>query len=399
MANISDYLDWRGDIPFSVDPFNEVDNLILAELSYTDFGGIVPGPDSEASVSIEKAHQSFFEKYTEEEIMAQNSTTKVAPFLMHKMAGTKRFGGIRLFNYVNEIDIENQTQFSVVSFLLDPDTIYVAYRGTDNTIIGWKEDFNMSFLYHTDGQLRAAAYLNDCYGKDQRHLLVGGHSKGGNFAVYASAFCDKDVQDRIDGVYSNDGPGFLDVVTGSEEYQRILPRIVSTIPEQSIVGMLLQNELSHRVVKSSASGAMQHDAMSWEVLRNEFVFAENLATSSVMLDQTLKNWIFGLTPKERESFVDILFGTLQSTGATTLDELAANKFAMLAGISKNLSSLPKEKQDLFYEVILRFAASGTETIGSNMQEKMRKNPFSGKRKIGVKNIQNKKNEENESKEE
>ena len=137
MANISDYLDWRGDITLEKDPFNEVDNLVLAQLAYTDFDGIVPGVgQGMESITIQEAHDTFFSIYSEKEIMARASTTKVAPFLMHKMVKSERFKNMRLMNYINEIDEENQTQFSAVSFLLDDHTIYVAYRGTDNTIVG-----------------------------------------------------------------------------------------------------------------------------------------------------------------------------------------------------------------------------------------------------------------------
>lgn len=393
MANISDYLDWRGDISLEKDPFNEVDNLVLAQLAYTDFDGIVPGVGQGMDgITIQEAHDTFFSIYSEKEIMARVSTTKVAPFLMHKMVKAERFKNMRLMNYINEIDEENQTQFSAVSFLLDNDTIYVAYRGTDNTIVGWKEDFNMSFLYQTPGQIRAAQYLNDCYRFAEYPLIVGGHSKGGNFAVYASAFCKRSVQDRIVRVYSNDGPGFLPEITSQESYRRITERVVSTIPESSIVGMLLENDLHHRVVKSSQTGAMQHDAMSWKVRGNHFVFADNLSESSVMLDRTLKNWIYGLEADEREEFVNILFGTLQSTGASTLDELTANKFAMMCNISKSLSSLPQEKQMVLKDVIRRFAYSTGETLADNVQEKLMHNPLSVRFKRGIKNNSIRKNE-------
>ena len=393
MANISDYLDWRGDISLEKDPFNEVDNLVLAQLAYTDFDGIVPGVGQGMDgITIQEAHDTFFSIYSEKEIMARVSTTKVAPFLMHKMVKAERFKNMRLMNYINEIDEENQTQFSAVSFLLDNDTIYVAYRGTDNTIVGWKEDFNMSFLYQTPGQIRAAQYLNDCYRFAEYPLIVGGHSKGGNFAVYASAFCKRSVQDRIVRVYSNDGPGFLPEITSQESYRRITERVVSTIPESSIVGMLLENDLHHRVVKSSQTGAMQHDAMSWKVRGNHFVFADNLSESSVMLDRTLKNWIYGLEADEREEFVDILFGTLQSTGASTLDELTANKFAMMCNISKSLSSLPQEKQMVLKDVIRRFAYSSGETLADNVQEKLMHNPLSVRFKRATKNNSIRKNE-------
>lgn len=375
MANISDYLDWRGDIPMSVDPFNEVDNLVLAELAYTDFADIVPPPSKEHQyVTLQDACEMFFSMYSEEEIMEKNSTTKVAPFLMKKMIKSKRFESMLLMDYVNEIDEENQTQFSVISFLLPDDTIFVSFRGTDNTIVGWKEDFNMSFLYQTQGQIRAARYLDDWFGDTTKKLRLGGHSKGGNFAVYAAAFCHPRIQERIVQVYSNDGPGFLKKITEQPQYQKMLPKVISTIPESSIVGMLLENELDHRVVKSSQSGAMQHDAMSWEVLGNHFVFAENLAESSIMLDKTLKNWIYGLEPEEREEFVNILFDTLQSTGATTLDELVANKMAMMNNISKTLSELSPEKQQVLRDVIKRFAYSSGETIADNVQERLQKIP-------------------------
>ena len=375
MANISDYLDWRGDIPMSVDPFNEVDNLVLAELAYTDFADIVPPPSKEHQyVTLQDACEMFFSMYSEEEIMEKNSTTKVAPFLMKKMIKSKRFESMLLMDYVNEIDEENQTQFSVISFLLPDDTIFVSFRGTDNTIVGWKEDFNMSFLYQTQGQIRAARYLDDWCGDTTQKLRLGGHSKGGNFAVYAAAFCHPRIQERIVQVYSNDGPGFLKKITEQPQYQKMLPKVISTIPESSIVGMLLENELDHRVVKSSQSGAMQHDAMSWEVLGNHFVFAENLAESSIMLDKTLKNWIYGLEPEEREEFVNILFDTLQSTGATTLDELVANKMAMMNNISKTLSELSPEKQQVLRDVIKRFAYSSGETIADNVQERLQKIP-------------------------
>lgn len=375
MANISDYLDWRGDIPMSVDPFNEVDNLVLAELAYTDFADIVPPPSKEHQyVTLQDACEMFFSMYSEEEIMEKNSTTKVAPFLMKKMIKSKRFESMLLMDYVNEIDEENQTQFSVISFLLPDDTIFVSFRGTDNTIVGWKEDFNMSFLYQTQGQIRAARYLDDWFGDTTQKLRLGGHSKGGNFAVYAAAFCHPRIQERIVQVYSNDGPGFLKKITEQPQYQKMLPKVISTIPESSIVGMLLENELDHRVVKSSQSGAMQHDAMSWEVLGNHFVFAENLAESSIMLDKTLKNWIYGLEPEEREEFVNILFDTLQSTGATTLDELVANKMAMMNNISKTLSELSPEKQQVLRDVIKRFAYSSGETIADNVQERLQKIP-------------------------
>ena len=373
MANISDYLDWRGDIEFSRDPFNEVDNLILSELAYVNFEGIVPGPDSQKRVTIQKACRDFFDRYSEEEILCQISTTKMAPFLMEKLVTSRRFGDLMLGSYVNEIDQENQSQFSAMLCYLGDGTVYLAYRGTDNTIVGWKEDFNMGFLYQTPGQLRAAQYLNEQFSDTCYRIRVGGHSKGGNFAVYASAFCKNEIQKRIMKVYSNDGPGFLPQVLESEEYRRILPKVESTVPEDSIVGMLLENDLEHVVVKSSETGFYQHDALSWEVLGNRFVRAETLSENSILFDRTIKNWLLGLSAEQREEFVDVVFGVLQSTGATTFDELSQEGIRRLGGgMREYISGLSAEKQKNARDILLKLAISGGESVKDKIRNYFKK---------------------------
>lgn len=362
MSNIIDYLEWRGDIPFSVDAFQEVDNLILSELCYTEFEGFVPSPEENRMVSVQEVCEAFFQKYTEEEIMAKKSSTKVAPFLLPYLAKSKRFGTMKLTGYVNQIDTDSQSQFSVVTFVLEDGTDYVAFRGTDNTLVGWREDFNMSYLCQTHGQKQAVAYLDKYFNHHKRGIRVGGHSKGGNFAVYASAFCQPHIQKKILQVYSNDGPGFSAEITKHQGYQNILPKVISTIPESSIVGLLLENEMSHHIVMSSHTGAMQHDLMSWQVMGNQLVYAEGLSQSSLLLDKTLKRWIYGLDKAEREEFVNILFDTLQSTGAVTIEELQNNKLEVFNEVSKSLVHLSSEKQRALREVLRRLFFSGGETF-------------------------------------
>ena len=390
MSNLMDYLDWRGDLTFREAPFNEVDNLILAQLVYVEFAGIVPAPGEEGTITVKEACELFFAAHDRKEIMERVSMTKTAAFVLEKMAQTERFCNAQLFGYINDISKEEQSQFSVVCVRLDDKSIYVSFSGTDNTIVGWRENFNMGYLSETPGQLKAVDYLNHMVKEDWKKIRVGGHSKGGNLSVYASVKCDRNIQKRIVKVYSNDGPGFSEEMIQSKEYQRMLPKIKTILPESSIVGMLLEHQEKFEVVKSSQSGIQQHDAMSWEVLGNHFVFAENLSESSVMLDRTLKNWIYGLSAEEREEFVNILFGTLQSTGATTLDELTANKFSMMTNISKTLSAMPVEKQQVLKDVICRFAYSSGETFADNVQEKLFHNPLSERLMNTTKSIESKK---------
>ena len=365
MGNIEDYLDWRGDIPFSVDPFNEVDNLILSELIYTDFEGIVPHSFDE-SITITEAHRVFFDTHTEEEIMSQVSSVKVAPFIMHRLAVSKRFKGMKLYGYVNEISNEDQIQFSVMTCELPDNTIYVAYRGTDNSLIGWKEDFNMSFVYETPGQKQAALYLNQHFMNETRPIRVGGHSKGGNFAVFASAFCEPSIQDKIIEVYSNDGPGFRKEALEAEGYQKILPKVISTLPEQSVVGVLLGNTYNHRYVKSTNSGLMQHDAMSWQVMRNHFDFAETQGNNSAIMEDSLKLWLSDLEDDKRKKFVDLLFDTLMASGANTTDEFVKNGFKSIGESLKTFSDATEEDKKLFMNIFGKLASS----IGISTRDKI-----------------------------
>ena len=254
MANIFDYLDWRGDVPFNIDPFNEVDALALCELVYTPFDSLVPGPGIKEKISIEDLNKKFFEKFTEEGLMARTAMTKLAPFIMPKMANSKRFGGMKLAGFVNDVDAKKQTQFAVCSFYLPDGTIFVAFRGTDDTLVGWKEDFNMCFSEGTGGQLQAADYLNTNFARTMKKLRIGGHSKGGNFAVYGSTFCRGHIQDSILEVYNFDGPGFIPEVLKKPAYKAMINRVHKFIPEESIIGMLMYTEQRCRLLSVMQRG-------------------------------------------------------------------------------------------------------------------------------------------------
>ena len=189
MANIMDYLDWRGDLTFEQSPFNEVDNLILAQLPYVELDQIVPDVNSNDIVRLKEASRLFFKTHQKEKLLKKVSMTKMAPFVMEKMASTRRFGDVGLFRYVNEINQKEEFQFCAVCVVLPDGSIFVSYSGTDSSIVGWKEDFNMSFLTETPSQIRSVEYLN--YFAEERRvpLRIGGHSKGGNLAMYAAMHC------------------------------------------------------------------------------------------------------------------------------------------------------------------------------------------------------------------
>ena len=368
MADIFDYLKRRGVLSFGEDPFNEVDNLVLAMLSYTDFGGIVE--DSFKRISLDTADKKYFEKHSRSEAKKSILHFMRAPLLMDDMLKGIRFRGTELTKYVDIISNDKEMQMSAVTFLLSDGSAYVAFRGTDTTVAGWKEDFNMSYLPDTEGQLSAVRYLNEVGKEIKGPIRVGGHSKGGNFAVYASAFCDTEIQDRIIAVYTNDGPGFRDEMMERESYKRILPKVVSIVPDTSIIGMLLTSNVGHILVKSKYVGLMQHDALTWIIERNRFKRTKQSALGS-FINNSQKEWLSNLDDESREMFVNTLFSFFEATGMTTFDEMIINRRTSAKKIIATLKNLPKEKQIKLMAVMGGLLRSIGNVVSSHINRKKR----------------------------
>ncbi|SEK61948.1 Protein of unknown function [Pseudobutyrivibrio ruminis] len=373
MANIFDYLDWRGDVPFNIDPFNEVDALALCELVYAPFDGLVPGPGLKEKISIEDLNKKFFEKFTEEGLMERTALTKLAPFIMPKMAKSKRFGGMKLAGFVNDVDAKKQTQFAVCSFYLPDGTIFVAFRGTDDTLVGWKEDFNMCFSEGTGGQLQAADYLNTNFARTMKKLRIGGHSKGGNFAVYGSTFCRGHIQDSILEVYNFDGPGFIPEVLRKPAYKAMINRVHKFIPEESIIGMLMYTEAKMQVVVSDAKGINQHDPMSWQIKRNKFEQVDAVTSSSVLIDEVIKKWAVQFDYETRAAFGDVFFSSLiSSSGATRLSQITSSKVRSIASLTKEIQTLDPKNQALILDVFGKLVAAGGDSLKHSLLSKLPK---------------------------
>ena len=360
MANIFDYLAWRKDVPFSVSPFNEVDGLVLSELIYADFSGCVG--ENEENVPLTEVRNRFWKRHTREEIMADDSFTKMAPFLMDDMVDGARFQDTRVSWFYDVVDTAADIQLAVATFWLPDGTVFVVFRGTDSTIVGWKEDFLLSYLPETEGQRRAAAYMDAHFSDLDMPLRVGGHSKGGNLAVYAAVAACPAVRDRITAVYSNDGPGFLDAFTQSEAYKEMLPRIISIVPEESMIGTLLSNEAYQHVVKSTASGIIQHDGFTWQVLGPKFVEADKRSEGSYLTETTLKEWLCGMNDGDRRLFVGTLFGLLEATGAETIPQIKQDMVGALSNMKKMLDTIPKEDRDAVWAIIGKLLKMGGENV-------------------------------------
>ena len=363
-GNIFDYLTWRGDLPFSADPFNGVDSLILSELVYTDFNGIVPNDGTPAD--LEEACAKFFSLHTEEEILSAASATAKAPLLMKSMLSGARFRDTKICLFEEERNAETDMQFAAAVFLAGDGTACVAFRGTDGTVVGWKEDFLFSYLTGTQGQQRAAEYLNRAGDLFPLPLRVLGHSKGGNLAMFAASRCRPDIRKRILEVRNNDGPGFAPAFLLEAGYREILPRIRTVIPDTSVIGLLMENKAAAQVIRSSASGMAQHDGFTWQVARNCFVPAE-LSNTSRMIRETLSGWLSQTNENARKELVETVFSLLESTGAERFSEIRGDKWKSMETVLNSAKDLPKERQSELWQTLVRLGKSGGATATSYLQ--------------------------------
>lgn len=359
MGTLFDYLDWRGDLSFDASPLNEVDNLILSQISYMDFEGIVPSELTAAPISLLEAARAYLRLHRGEIPYLGKIVPPQTVSLTVRAAKTKRFGELSLCGYVNRVDADEEMQFCAVTFLSPKGRAYLAYRGTDDTLVGWKENFNMSFRQPVPAQLEAVAYLEETAGILQGDLYLGGHSKGGNLAVYAAVKCAPEYKDRVLGVFNNDGPGFDLPFVESVEYQNMRGKIRTLVPQSSVVGMLLEHEESYEVVRSSASGLLQHNAFSWDVLGNRFIHLDTVSEESRLIDSTLKEWMRALEREERERFVDSFYEVLSATGAKTLTELSADKVKLV----KIWNTLDPTSRNVILKCISLLVKQSTRSVG------------------------------------
>ena len=363
MANILDYLEWRGDLTLEVSPFNEVDALLLAELSFINFEGIVPPPEIGHGVRLHDAAEAYFTRNEGREIDMGVLVPDRIPAMFCAMASSRRFGDMLVNAFEEHTDSELEQQFAAVTVELGDGTVYVSFRGTDDTLVGWKEDLNMGFLAEVPSQEQAVRYLNRAARQYAgRKLRVGGHSKGGNLAVYSAVRSVAAVQDRILAVYNNDGPGFMYDLSATAEHQRIAGRILTIVPQSSVVGMLLQHEKNVQVVHSTYEGIMQHDGFSWEVKGTQFVHLDDFSREGKIVDETIDSWASELSARQREALADAIYEVLTATGAQTLSELNEEKLKSAVGMLKSYKNLDRETRRALAGAVKLLLRLGTKNM-------------------------------------
>lgn len=352
MANLLDYMYWRGDLSFEVEPFNLVDNMVFCEISYVDYSKSVKKFPNEEKTLLSKATHKIFKNKSIDDIVLGLIMPKEILKLTDKAKDSNRFGNVYMSNYINIVDKRSFCQFSAVCFHLPNDIICVTYRGTDDTLVGWQEDLEMVCKFPVPAQKKAAEYLNkiaELFPKER--LIINGHSKGGNLATYAAIYCDDKIKDRIINVYSNDGPGFVKKYMDIEKFSSISNKIIRIIPQDSVIGMILDIFCGQTItVKASSKGIFQHDAFSWQIEVNKFIIVDDVSENCKKLDKALTKMLEKLNEEERKDLAENFYNFVIETNKDTLSQCHRETISLL----KYLNKITKKNKKIFMELIYNF---------------------------------------------
>ena len=342
MGIIFDYLDQVAYDSIYETPFNELDMLMLTEITYLPFDQIVSdqiSPDCTCRLfeAAEKMPQDLSMLVTKNRLK-----------LLEKIASSTRFKNIKLMGYVNDIDPDVQKQFAAMIFKIKPETYVLTFRGTDDSIIGWKEDFHMTYMDQVPAQKTAVNYLRKAMDALPGQFILTGHSKGGNLASYAASQIEPEYQERIQIIYSYDAPGLNHSVITSQGYQTISDKIKRYIPQGSIVGMMLETPKQAQIVKSTAIGGLaQHDTFTWQISGQTFVLLDNLNPDSLQVDRTLKNWVDSVSDEELKDFFDLFFGLILDAGISSINDLTKlENFNKILAVFENANALTDQEREM-----------------------------------------------------
>lgn len=351
MSNINDYLLWRGDLSFDVSPFNQIDDMILARFSYLPFNKIKM-EESETIESIYKKLKAF-----KNEDFCYNGDKD----LITRMGHSLRFKNLKVTNFEINIDKEAEKQFSAITIHLNGKEMYISFNGTDSSIVGWKEDFNLSFMENIPSQISGLEYTKKIMNAYLKDVKLGGHSKGGNIAMYSAICLPQNLKDRVVSVSNYDGPGFSQKMIDTENYKNTVYKMVSYIPQSSVIGRLLEHKENCIIVESIEKGIYQHDIFSWQVIGTSIVTIENVTHNSEFFNKTISTWLQETNPEQRKIFVDTIFELLDSTNIISFKEFSNAKIKNINSIIKSYNSINEQDKKLISKMIFEFLSAGKKS--------------------------------------
>ena len=345
MANINDYLEWRGDLSMSTSKFNEIDSMILARFSYLLFNKI--------NVKEKETIKTISDKMKDfpNEEFRYNGDKEMITLL----GKSSRFKNMIVTDFVENTDKTVEKQFSAITIHNAKKEIYISFIGTDSSIIGWKEDFNMAFMESVPAQIAGLEYVETISKKyPDVKIRIGGHSKGGSIAIFSAISATKEIQDRIIQVCNYDGPGLVKEIMEKNENIQILEKIHTYFPQDSVIGRILEHKEECTVVKSMQKGIYQHDIFSWQVVGTQMITLPNLTNSSEFMYKAIREWLQKTEPEQRKIFFDGIFEIFYSSDATTFGEISNSITKHLPTFIKTYKGLSEEDRKTITSMLIEF---------------------------------------------
>ena len=361
MKNMLDYIKEFGHVSFEERAFSEIDALVLTELEYLPLEKVVPSDENGENFVTVKEIAEYMQEH-KQELFDENPMmiTQERHKVSQVIADAPRFQSLKFFGVVSVWDKDTTKQFAAITVEVEPSVRLVVFRGTDDTLIGWKEDFLMTYSPLVAAQTDAKEYLAKQASLWDGDLMISGHSKGGNLAIYAAATQVEDVQLRIVDIFCFDSPGLYRSVLETKGYQNIVPLAMRYIPQDSLVGLMLESEVPYVIVKSNATGAMQHSAMTWEIEDGQFIKMEKLTKNSQLNDQTFKKWTESVSDEELELFWNVFFELLFSVGIDTVNDLYGQFMHYVQEFLKAAGDMDEEKRELLTRIALLLVSTRFE---------------------------------------
>ena len=361
MKNMLDYIKEFGHVSFEERAFSEIDALVLTELEYLPLEKVVPSDENGENFVTVKEIAEYMQEH-KQELFDENPMmiTQERHEVSQVIADAPRFQSLKFFGVVSEWDKDTTKQFAAITVEVEPSVRLVVFRGTDETLIGWKEDFLMTYSPLVAAQTDAKEYLAKQASLWDGDLMISGHSKGGNLAIYAAATQVEDVQLRIVDIFCFDSPGLYRSVLETKGYQNIVPLAMRYIPQDSLVGLMLESEVPYVIVKSNATGAMQHSAMTWEIEDGQFIKMEKLTKNSQLNDQTFKKWTESVSDEELELFWNVFFELLFAAGIDTVNDLYGQFMHYVQEFLKATGEMDEEKREVLTRIALLLVSTRFE---------------------------------------
>ena len=351
MGNLITYVQQYEAQTFQEKLVTDIDILVLTEIAYLPFDEIVSSSfEEKTAISLNQLGKEFETIKEKEHKNNPFMITKERIQLLDVVSKSQRYKDIKVFGFMNDIDDELTKQFAAVCYQWEEESRWIIFRGTDESLTGWKEDFMMTYSDLIPAQIDAIEYLRKQAELFSGSLNISGHSKGGNLSLYASAMQEEDIQHRIKQIYCWDAPGVHRSILNTEGYQRVVSKAKRYIPQDSIVGLMLESQVPYHIIESQGSGISQHSALMWNIEDDHFVELTELTRNSQLTDQTFKQWTEVVSDEDLKLFFDTFFELIFEMGVETVNDVYYNFRMYMRQFFEKAYQMDTEKREILLRV-------------------------------------------------